>query len=258
MAEAHPALVGTEVGHGNATKMGTNGRAHQNLGVDGVRQGGHGDLIQEGRVGQRASLLHLGQGQTTDEDKLTVPRCLEHFTRWQLGDIEFLVGVSDVSSSRDHLLVEASDDSFNSKHVAADDKALEHIDLSSLNFVVLVLLIPESIKLIGVRESPPRCKMGSYLFSSNQLSTLVLVSMGSPKLEGRDEVTQNFCSSVHKTLLINFLFFLSVYSWIMPKFLAAEATKQRGLRTGPSIKELEMQPRGAWASRYAYLSWQRS
>ena len=61
----------------------------------------------------------------------------------------------------------------------------------------------------------------SYLFSSNQLSTLVLVSRGSPKLEGLEEVTQNLFSSLQSKLLINFLFFLSLYSWMMPKFLKA-------------------------------------
>jgi hypothetical protein len=45
--------------------------------------------------------------------------------------------------------------------------------------------------------------------------------MGSPKLEGLDDVTQNFCSSVHRRLLISFLFFLSLYSWMIPKFLKA-------------------------------------
>jgi len=60
-----------------------------------------------------------------------------------------------------------------------------------------------------------------YLFSSNQLSTLVLVSTGSPKLDGLDEVTQNLFSSLQSKLLINFLFFLSLYSWMIPKFLKA-------------------------------------
>ncbi len=69
---------------------------------------------------------------------------------------------------------------------------------------------------------PFRKAFKSYLFSSNQLSTLVLVSIGSPKFEGLDEVTQNFASSVQSTLLISFLFFLSLYSWMIPKFLKAE------------------------------------
>jgi hypothetical protein len=58
-----------------------------------------------------------------------------------------------------------------------------------------------------------------YLFSSNQLSTLVLVSIGSPKFEGLEDVTQNLGSSVHNKLLVSFLFFLSLYSYKIPKFL---------------------------------------
>ena len=79
--------------------------------------------------------------------------------------------------------------------------------------------------------------MGAYLFSSNQLSTLVLVSMGSPKLEGLDEVTQNFGSSVQSTLLMSFLFFLSLYSWMIPKFLIALPVRTLSQRKGLTCED---------------------
>ena len=59
VAEANPSLVGTKIGNGDATEMGANGGAHENLGVFGVREGSHGLLIEEGRVGERAGLFHL-------------------------------------------------------------------------------------------------------------------------------------------------------------------------------------------------------
>jgi hypothetical protein len=41
MAEANPTLVGTEIGNGDATEMGANGGAHEDLGVFGIRKGCH-------------------------------------------------------------------------------------------------------------------------------------------------------------------------------------------------------------------------
>ena len=41
MAEANPTLVGTEIGNGDATEMGANGGAHEDLGVFGIREGCH-------------------------------------------------------------------------------------------------------------------------------------------------------------------------------------------------------------------------
>jgi len=63
----------------------------------------------------------------------------------------------------------------------------------------------------------------AYLFSSNQLSTLVLASRGSPKLLGRDEVTQYIGLSVVRMLLVSFLFLRSLYSCMMPKLRLAWA-----------------------------------
>ena len=59
VAQAHPALVCAEVGHGDAAEMGADGGADEDLGVLGVGEGGNGHLVEEGRVGEGAGLLDL-------------------------------------------------------------------------------------------------------------------------------------------------------------------------------------------------------
>jgi len=146
VAQADPTLVGTEVGHGDATQMSANGRAAQNGRVTGIGDGGHGFLIELGGGGEGVSLVNLGLGETTDEDHLSVPGGLEDFTRGKLRDIELLVGISDVPVTGDHLVVHDSEDSLDTEDVGGNNEALEHVGLGSLDFVVTVLLVPESIK----------------------------------------------------------------------------------------------------------------
>jgi hypothetical protein len=43
------------------------------------------------------------------------------------------------------LLIKGSHDGLDTEHVAADDETLQHVDLGSLDFIVLVLFVPESI-----------------------------------------------------------------------------------------------------------------
>jgi len=145
VAKADPTLVGTKVRYGNATQVSANGRGAHDGRVTGIRDHSRGLLIQLGGLGESIGLLDLRLGQTTDEDHLTVPGSLENFTRRQLSNVQFLVGVSDVSVSSDHLLVEASDEGLDTQHVGGDDETLEHIHLGSLDLVVLVLLVPQSV-----------------------------------------------------------------------------------------------------------------
>jgi hypothetical protein len=145
VAKADPSLVGTKIWDWDATQMSANGGAHQDLGVTSVGEGGHGLLIQKGGVWKSVGGPNLGQGESSNEDDLSVPGGLEHLTWWKLGDIELLVGVSDVSSSGDHLVVDHGDDGLDTNHVGGDDEALEHVDLSSLDLVVSILLVPESV-----------------------------------------------------------------------------------------------------------------
>lgn len=70
---------------------------------------------------------------------------MEDFTRRKLRDIELLVRISDVSGTSVHLLIEDSDNSLNSEDVRAENESLKHVDLSSLNFIVLALFVPQSI-----------------------------------------------------------------------------------------------------------------
>ena len=96
-------------------------------------------------------------------------------------------------------MVNDSENGLHSQDVVGDDEALKHVNLSSLHFIIAVLLIPES-------KSSVNLSLKAYLFSSNQLSTLVFTSNGSPKLEGREEVTQCIFLSVVSRLLVSFLF----------------------------------------------------
>ena len=106
VTKANPSLVGTEIWHWDATQMSANSRAHQDLGVTGVGESSDGLFIQKGGVWKRVGVLNLGHGKSSNEDDLTVPGGLKNFSWWELRDVEFLVGVSDVSSSGDHLVVD--------------------------------------------------------------------------------------------------------------------------------------------------------
>jgi hypothetical protein len=144
VTQADPSLVGSEVGHGNATEMGANGRAAKNGRVTGLRDGGLGLLIELGGFGKGVGLVDLGLGETSHEDKLSVPGGLEHFTGRKLRDVELLVGVSHVSASSDHLGVNDGDEGLNSEAVVSENETLDHVELSTTDFVVTVFLIPDS------------------------------------------------------------------------------------------------------------------
>jgi len=73
VAKADPALVGTEIGHRNATQMGADGRAAQNGGVTGIGNGGLGLLIEKSGSGEGVGEIDLRLGKTTHEDHLTIP-----------------------------------------------------------------------------------------------------------------------------------------------------------------------------------------
>jgi hypothetical protein len=152
VAEADPALVGTEVGHGNAAQVGANGRAAEDGGVTGIRGGGLGILVEEGGGGQRIGEVDLGLGEATHEDHLSVPGGLEHLTWGQLRDVELLVGVTDVASTSNHLVVNNSDDRLQAKYVRGDNEALEHVGLGALDLVVSVIFVPESVLVEPVVE----------------------------------------------------------------------------------------------------------
>ena len=150
VTQADPTLVGSKIWHWDATQMGANGRAAENRGVSGLRDGGLGLLIEHGGGWEGVGLVDLRLGETSDEDELSVPGSLEDLTWWKLRDIELLVGITDVSVSGDHLGVDDSDEGLDTEAVVSEDESLDHVELSTSDLVVFVLLIPDSTKTILV------------------------------------------------------------------------------------------------------------
>jgi len=70
---------------------------------------------------------------------------LQNFTWGQLGNIELLVGVTDIASSGDHLIVNDSEDGLDTEDVGGDNETLEHVDLGTLDLVILVLFVPKTV-----------------------------------------------------------------------------------------------------------------
>lgn len=145
MAKAHPALVGTDIGSRNATEMGANSGGDVNLRVDAVLQLGERLLVKSGRLGKSIRLRDLGLGQSSDEDELTVPGGLKDFTGRKFTNVNFLVSISDVTSSSDHLVVDNGDDGLDTKSVTGQDETLEHVDLGSLDLIISAFLVPQSV-----------------------------------------------------------------------------------------------------------------
>jgi hypothetical protein len=145
VAKAHPALVGTDIGSRDATEMGANSGGDIDLGVTAVVQLGERLLIKSGGLGKSIRLIDLGLGQSSDEDELTVPGSLQDFTGRKFSNIDFLVSISDVTSSSDHLVVDDGDDGLDTKSVTGQDETLKHVDLGSLDLIISVFLVPQSV-----------------------------------------------------------------------------------------------------------------
>jgi hypothetical protein len=145
VTEADPSLVGTEVRHGNAAQMSANSRAAENGRVSGIRNGGLALLIKKGGSGEGVGEVDFGLGKATHKDHFSVPGSLEDLSWGKLRDIELLVGITNVTSTGDHLVVDDSDNGLDTEEVGADNESLHHIGLGTLNFVVSVLFVPESV-----------------------------------------------------------------------------------------------------------------
>ena len=146
VTQANPSLVGSEIWHWDATQMSANSRAAENGRVTGIRDGGLGLLIEHGGGWESVGLVDLRLGETSDEDEISVPRGLKNLTWWKLRDIKLLVSVSHVSVSSDHLGVDDGDEGLDSKAVVSENESLDHVKLGTSDFVVTVLLIPDSIQ----------------------------------------------------------------------------------------------------------------
>lgn len=150
MAKANPSLISSKIWNWNTSQVGANGWAHEHTWVSGIWESDQRLFIEEGGGWEGITLLNLGGSKSSHEDNLSIPGGLENLTWWELTDIDLLIGVSDVSSSSDHLVVDNGGDGLDSEHVSGDDESLEHIDLSSLDLVIFVLLVVQSILVIPV------------------------------------------------------------------------------------------------------------
>ena len=146
VAKAHPALVGTQVGHWDAAQVGADSRAAENGGVTCSRDGGLGGLVDKSGVWEGVSKIDLTLRQTTHKDHLSVPASLGDLTWWQLRNIHLLVGITHITNTGNGLVVNDGENSLDSEHVVSEDEALEHVDLSTSNFVITVFLVPGSRK----------------------------------------------------------------------------------------------------------------
>ena len=117
VTEANPALVGTQVWDRDATEMGADGGDGHNGGVSSIRDLELGFFIKLSGLGEVPGLSDFGVGESSYENELTVPRGLDDFARGQISDIDFLVGISNVSVSGEHLAVDASEDGLNTEDV---------------------------------------------------------------------------------------------------------------------------------------------
>jgi hypothetical protein len=145
VAKANPALVCTEIRHGNATQMGANSGAAQDWGITGFWDGCFRFLIKQTGGGEGVSEVDLGLGKTTYEDHLSVPGGLSNFSWGKFRDIEFLVGITNVSVSGDHLIVNNGKDGLDTENVGWDNESLDHVGLGTSDLVVSILFVPKSV-----------------------------------------------------------------------------------------------------------------
>jgi len=125
--------------------MGANGRADQYLGTGVWGERYHWTFIQERGLRCWITLFDFAVRKSSDENNLSVPGGLKHLTLWKLWNIDFFIGVSDISSSGYHLVVHGQENSLQPNHVGGEDEPLQHVDLGSSDFVVSVGLVPDPV-----------------------------------------------------------------------------------------------------------------
>lgn len=88
VAEADPSLVGSDVRSWDAAEMSADSRADEHLGVAAVGQvSWRRLLVESGGLWKSVSFSHFGLRQPSNEDGLSVPGGLQHFTWRQLRDV---------------------------------------------------------------------------------------------------------------------------------------------------------------------------
>lgn len=145
MAQAYPTLISSKIWDRDTTQMGANGGAHQYLGVAGWGKGSHWNLIELGGLWECLGLLNFSQCQSSNENKLTIPRSLQHLTWGKLRDIDLFIWVSYISGISDHLAVDNGEDGFDTNSITWEHESLQHVHLGSSDLIIPILLIPGSI-----------------------------------------------------------------------------------------------------------------
>ena len=125
--------------------MGADSRAAKHRGVSCVGNLVLGIFVKHRGRWESVGLVDFSFSETSHENKLSVPGGLENFTWGKLTDVEFFVGISDVSVAGNHLVVHDGENSFDSDRVAAENKSLHHVGLGALDVVVAVLFVPKSV-----------------------------------------------------------------------------------------------------------------
>lgn len=159
MANADPALVGSEVRNGDATQMGANRADAEHAGVQVLieidRLGG----IQE--TASRLGLLFfdLLLGESSDKNRLSVPHDLHDLPGRKAGNIDLEVAVSIVSlPSR-----EKSNDRKRSQsgegNESPNGECVDHVDLGPLDIGLSVCLVVHSVFLEPVVDADLQIEM---------------------------------------------------------------------------------------------------
>ena len=117
VTKANPALVSTQIWDRDATEMGADSGDGDERRVSSIRDLELGFFIELGSFGKSPSLSNLRNGKSSNENELSVPRSLDNLTGREITDINFLVGVTDVSVLGEHLSVNGSEDGLNSEDV---------------------------------------------------------------------------------------------------------------------------------------------
>ena len=150
VAQTNPTLVRAQVRHRDAAQMRADSRAAHHGRVSSIRHWGLWFFIKLSRGRESIGLIDLRFGETSDEDKVTIPRGLKHLTRGKLRDVELLVSITNVSVASNHLIVQHSHKSLHSEDIVAEDKTLNHVHLSTFDLIVTVFFVPDST---AIRQS---------------------------------------------------------------------------------------------------------
>lgn len=81
MANADPAVIGAQIGNGNASQVSANSRAHQHLSVACSAEDHLFSFVQNSLHGVIILLVHLTLGQPSNEDGGTIPDDLKNLSR---------------------------------------------------------------------------------------------------------------------------------------------------------------------------------